>query len=99
MIDTELPWSQKVAALAAQLGRAPTLDELLPLAAKHRMSPEELRAQRDSFVRAECGFGSDAQEAAHAVALLSGDKEEIARHEAEARARMAAFDKLGGGPL
>lgn len=94
MIDTELTWQQKVAALTAQLGRAPVLDELLPLATKHRMSPEELRAQRDSFVRAEMGFGSDADEAAYGVALLSGDKDEIARHEAAARARMDAFDRM-----
>jgi len=96
MIDNELPWQQKVAALAVQLGRAPVLAELLPLAAKHRMSPDELRAQRDSFIRAECGFGSDAQEAAHAVALLSGDKAEVARLEEASQARMAAFDKIRG---
>lgn len=94
MIDTELTWHQKVAALTVELGRAPTLEELLPMAAKHRMSPEELRAQRDSFVRAEFGFGTDADEAAYGVALLSGDKDEIARHEAAAQARMAAFDSM-----
>lgn len=96
MIDSEPTWHQKVAALAIELGRTPTLAELLPLATKHNMSPEELRAQRDSYVRAEMGFGSDADEAAYRAALFAGDKAELDRLEAASQARMAAYDRIKG---
>lgn len=57
------------------------------------MSPAERGAmvepQRQSFARAEAGFGSDADEAAYERALRMGDKETIGRLDAEARARVA----------
>lgn len=91
MIDTELPWHQKVADLAIRLQRTPTLDELLELNRGHQMSEAELRAQRDSFVRAQMGFGSDADEAAYRAALDASDPREIARHEAASQARMVQY--------
>lgn len=63
MIDTELTWQQKVAALAVRLGREPTVRELIDLNRGHTMSDEEWIAQRDSFVRGQIGMGSDRDEA------------------------------------
>lgn len=45
-------WKDQVHALHQKLGRAPTLDELLELAATYEMTPEEIQAQRDSLTRA-----------------------------------------------
>lgn len=63
-----------------------------------RMTPEERRAmweaQRRSFVKAEIGFGSDADEAAYARACAHGDEAEIARLESEAAARIAQFKRM-----
>ena len=60
------------------------------------MSPAELAemldAQRRSFVRAEAGFGSDADEAAYSRAIIQGDRNEIAGLEAEASARVDAVN-------
>ncbi len=46
------------------------------------MTPEEKRAmhraQMASYIRAEAGFGSDAEEAEYAAALASGDADRIA---------------------
>lgn len=96
MIDSQPTWQQRVSALAVELGRAPVLAELLPLAAKHRMTEAEIAAQRDSFVRAEMGFGSDADEAAFRAALEAGDTEALSRLEAASQARMAAYDRIKG---
>lgn len=63
MIDTELTWQQKVAALALQYGREPTLRELIDLNRGHTMTEEEWIAQRGSFVRGQIGMGSDRDEA------------------------------------
>lgn len=96
MIDSGPTWQQRVSALAVELGRAPVLAELLSLAAKHRMTEAEIAAQRDSFVRAEMGFGSDADEAAFRAALEAGDTEALSRLEAASQARMAAYDRIKG---
>ena len=96
MIDTELTWHQKVAALSARLERTPTLEELLDLNRTHQMSEEELRVQRDSFVRAQMGFGSDADEAAYRAALDAGDPREIELHEAASQLRMWHYDQKQG---
>lgn len=42
------------------------------------MTPAEIRAQAESFAVAEMGFGSDSDEQAYAIAVLSGDKAEMA---------------------
>lgn len=97
MIDTELTWHQKVAALSARLERTPTLEELLDLNRTHQMSEAELRVQRDSFVRAQMGFGSDADEAAYRTALDAGDPREIELHEAASQLRMQHYDQAKGG--
>lgn len=74
------------------------LDDLIAQArAMPPMTEAELKAQRDSFVRAEVGFGSDADEAAYRAALVESDTETLARLSAEADARMAFFDKTHGG--
>jgi uncharacterized protein (DUF1015 family) len=73
------------------------LDELLAKAivAYDAMTPEERRAmhqaQARSFVIAEAGFGSDADEAAYRQALADNDTKTLARLDAEAaeRQRMA----------
>ena len=54
MTDSGAPltWNDRVQALAASLGRKPDLQELLAEARKHRMTPEEIEAQRQSWVRA-----------------------------------------------
>ncbi len=64
--------------------------ERLIKAARERgpMTEAELKAQRESFVRAEVGMGSDRDEAAFRAAMDRGDKAEMARLEAEGLARM-----------
>jgi glutamyl/glutaminyl-tRNA synthetase len=56
------------------------------------LSPDEkremIRKQAESFVRAEAGFGSDADEAEYAKALHDGDTEKLARLNAEAAERV-----------
>lgn len=70
----------------------PELLDALRRAAGRKMTPAEVAAQRRSYVRAEIGFGSDADEAAYRAALVAGSTAALARLEAEAQARMAAFD-------
>ena len=50
---TEKPktWTEKVAAERARIGRPLTIDELIGLAKGHRMTPEEIEAQRLSWTR------------------------------------------------
>lgn len=57
------------------------------------MTEVELKAQRDSWVRGEIGFGSDADESAYREALATGDAEALARLKTEAENRMNFFDK------
>ena len=54
MTDSEAPltWKDRVRTLHAVLGRKPTLDELLAEARLHEMTPAEVEAQRQSWVRA-----------------------------------------------
>lgn len=71
------------------------------VAAFEAMSPEDRRAmieaQKRSYVIAEAGFGSDADEAAYRAAAESDDPERIAAEEAKAQARMrAAREYLDG---
>ncbi len=69
-----------------------TLSDLIARdrAAYEAMTPAEReetrRHQRESWVRGEVGFGSDADEAAYRVALELGDKEMLARLEARVAA-------------
>jgi len=51
----------------------------------------ELRAQRDSFVRAGVAFGSDKDEAEYHHAVMSGDQARIAECEAASQRRLAAY--------
>ena len=77
---------------------SPELDALIARARNAPpMTEAEIKAQRDSFARAELGFGSDEQEAEYAAALLRGDDETVKRCEAEAQVRMAKFDEPSGG--
>lgn len=99
MIDTHMTWHQKVAALALRLCRTPTLEELLELNRSHQMTEEEVRVQRDSFVRAQIGFGSDADEAAYRAALDAGNAREIELHEAASQLRMKHYDEIRKGGL
>lgn len=46
-----ITWTDRVVALKERLGRMPKLDELLEEAKKHTMTPEERKAQQESFVR------------------------------------------------
>lgn len=75
----------------------PKRDNLARLLAEARargpISRAELEAQRRSYVRAEAGFGSDADERAMRDAMARGDKAEIKRLDMEAEARMAAVDR------
>lgn len=96
MNQPELNWAAKVANLRATLGREPDLNELLTLARAHRMTAEETAAQRASFVLAEVGFGTDADELAYRRAVEHGDGAEIARLDAEAEARMERVRRMGG---
>lgn len=56
------------------------------------MTPEQreamLKAQRESYVVAEMGFGSDKDEAEYRDAVLSGDADRIAACERAAQERM-----------
>lgn len=46
-----MTWAQKLRIATAQLGRPLTLDEMLALGKQHRMTPEEIEAQRQSWAR------------------------------------------------
>lgn len=65
----------------------PELDALLDAAIKRGITEEELRAQRLSHVASEAAWGSDADEAACRAAHHRGDKEEMARLDAEGEKR------------
>ncbi|WKV16974.1 hypothetical protein [Microcystis phage MJing1] len=69
---------------------SPELLALLEQARSHRMTPDEIRAQRRSYVAGEMAMGSDADEAAYRAALAAGDAAEVARLNAEAEARRRA---------
>jgi hypothetical protein len=73
------------------------------------MTPAEKEAmheaQRNSWIRGELGMGSDADEAAYTHALARNDFKRLAELNAEADARVAAFDAslraralMGGKP-
>lgn len=52
--------ADRIANLTKALGRKPTLAEMLDAAQVHQMTPEEIEAQRQSFVRgmtARCEHG------------------------------------------
>lgn len=72
----------------------PELDQLIRESRAYvdGLTPEQkremIRKQAESFVRAEAGFGSDADEAAYAKALREGDTETLARLNAEAEERV-----------
>lgn len=79
--------------------QGPDIDDLLKRAFAHvaAMTPEErsamYEAQRESWCRAELGFGTDADEAEYRAALARGDEETMIRLEREARERIARFDE------
>lgn len=52
-----ITWRERVETLQGILGRKPTLDELLEEAKKHKMTPEERQAQRESFARGMMSTG------------------------------------------
>ncbi len=55
-----ITWAERVANLTKTLGRKPTLGELLIACEIHQMTPDEIEAQRKSFVRgmtARCEHG------------------------------------------
>lgn len=55
-----ITWAGRVANLTAALGRKPKLDELMEAASVHQMTPAEVEAQRQSWVRgmtARCEHG------------------------------------------
>lgn len=55
-----ITWAERMANLTKALGRKPTLREMLEVAQIHQMTPEEIEAQRASWVRgmtARCEHG------------------------------------------
>lgn len=53
-------WADRIENLTKALGRKPTLDEMLDASQIHEMTPAEIEAQRQSFVRgmtARCEHG------------------------------------------
>lgn len=55
-----ITWAERVQNLNKALGRPPTLAELLDVATIHQMTPAEIDAQRQSWVRgmtARCEHG------------------------------------------
>jgi hypothetical protein len=46
-----ITWVERVANLMKALGRKPTLQELLDVSQIHQMTPAEIEAQRQSWVR------------------------------------------------
>lgn len=50
-------WQDRLLNLHSTLGREPTLDELLAESKKHKMMPEEYRAQAESWARANVSTG------------------------------------------
>lgn len=55
-----ITWAERIGNLTKALGRKPTLNEMLEVATIHEMTPEEIEAQRQSWVRgmtARCEHG------------------------------------------
>jgi hypothetical protein len=55
-----ITWADRIANLTKALGRKPTLNEMLDAAQIHEMTPAEIEAQRQSWVRgmtARCEHG------------------------------------------
>jgi hypothetical protein len=55
-----ITWANRITNLRTAIGRDPTLDEMLDVATIHQMTPAEVEAQRQSFVRgmtARCEHG------------------------------------------
>lgn len=55
-----ITWAQRIDNLTNALGQKPTLDEMLTAAQVHQMTPAEIEAQRQSWVRgmtAPCEHG------------------------------------------
>lgn len=52
-----ITWAQRVQNLRNSLEREPTLDEMLLLNSMHEMTPEERRAQAESWARANVSTG------------------------------------------
>lgn len=46
-----ITWAERVGNLRKALGREPTLDEMLTAIQVHQMTPAEIEAQRQSWVR------------------------------------------------
>ena len=46
-----MTWEERLQLERKRLGRDLSLDELLALGAKHKMTPGEIEAQRESWVR------------------------------------------------
>lgn len=67
--------------------KRPELDALLDAAIKRGVTEEELQAQRRHYVASEAAWGSDADEAAYRAAHGRGDMAEMARLNAEGKAR------------
>ena len=72
----------------------PTLQQLLEQAARRPASDAELQAQRLSWARGEAGMGSDRDEAEYRQALRDGDKDKLARLDAQAQQRMDRVGKV-----
>ncbi|WP_068018934.1 hypothetical protein [Rhodoplanes sp. Z2-YC6860] len=56
----DITWADRIANLTKALGRKPTLQEMLDAAQVHQMTPAEIEAQRQSWVRgmtARCEHG------------------------------------------
>lgn len=56
----QITWADRVRNLRGALGREPTLAELMDAATIHQMTPAEIEAQRQSWVRgmtARCEHG------------------------------------------
>lgn len=47
-----ITWADRLDNLRKALGRPPTLEELLEASSVHQMTPDEYRAQQQSWVRA-----------------------------------------------
>ena len=52
-----LTWAERVANLRKALGRDPTVEEMLLIAPLHDMTPQERRAQAESWARANVSTG------------------------------------------
>lgn len=55
-----ITWAERIGNLTKALGCKPTLNEMLEVATIHEMTPEEIEAQRQSWVRgmtARCEHG------------------------------------------